>query len=79
METLAGDKDLGAGSWVAAYLALGDEKKALEQLEIVAEKARKHETDAGFLNVMSLRMNHLADPTLEQPEFVDVFSRIVGS
>jgi TolB-like protein len=78
MEVLAGDKDLGAGSWVAAHLAMGDEQKALEQLEILAEKARNHETDGGFLNVMSLRMNHLADPTLEKPEFVDVFSRIVG-
>jgi TolB-like protein/cytochrome c-type biogenesis protein CcmH/NrfG len=78
MEVLAGDKDLGAGTWVAAHLAMGDEKKALEKLEVLADKARNHETDAGFLNVMSLRMNHLADPTLEKPRFVDVFNRIVG-
>jgi hypothetical protein len=34
--------------------------------------------DHGFFNVMSLRMNHLNDPTLEKPEFVEVFSRIRG-
>lgn len=78
METLGSTMDLGAGSWVAVHLALGNEKKALEQLEIVAQKARNHESDAGFLNVMSLRMNHLDDPVLEKPEFVEVFSRIVG-
>ena len=73
MEKIGRTTDLGAGSWVAVHLALGDEEKALEQLEIVAQKARRHESDAGFLNVMSLRMNQLDDP-----EFVEVFSRIVG-
>jgi TolB-like protein len=78
IETLGSGVDLGAGTWATAYLAIGDEKQALEQLERVAAKARNHESDQGFLNVMSLRMNHLADPTLEKPEFVDVFSRITG-
>lgn len=78
LETLGRTMDLGAGTWATAYLAMGDEKRALEQLELVAQKARNHETDQGFLNVMSLRMNHLDDPTLKKPEFVEVFSRIKG-
>jgi Flp pilus assembly protein TadD len=78
IESLGSTIDLGAGTWATAYLAMGDEEKALEQLELVAQKARNHETDQGFLNVMSLRMNHLDDPTLKKPEFVEVFGRICG-
>ncbi|MEP5568737.1 MAG: hypothetical protein ABJN62_12930 [Halioglobus sp.] len=78
MAAIGSKLDLGAGSWATAYLALGDEKKALEQLEIVAEKARRNEPDAGFLNVMSLRMNHMDDPSLAKPEFEEVFKKIVG-
>ncbi len=72
------EADLGAGAWAVAFLAGGDEESALEQLEIVAERARDHEPDAGFINAMNLKMNYLDDPRLEQPEFVDVLSRITG-
>lgn len=70
--------EVGAGTWAVAYLAIGDEQRALEQLEIVAEKARNHEPDQGYLNVMNLKMNYLSDPRLEKPEFVDVLGRIAG-
>ena len=74
----ANDSEVGAGTWAVAYLAVGDEPRALEQLELMAEKARNHEPDQGYLNVMNLRMNYLADPVLEKPEFADVLARIVG-
>jgi TolB-like protein len=74
----ANDVEVGAGAWAMAYLAVGDEPRALEQLEIVAAKARNHEPDQGYVNVMNLRMNYLADPTLEKPEFADVLERIRG-
>jgi TolB-like protein len=69
---------IGAGGWAMAYLAIGDEARALEQLEIVAEKARNHVPDEGYLAALNLRMNFLDDPRLEQPAFSDVLSRIRG-
>lgn len=78
LRSRGGPDTLGAGTWAVAYLAVGDEQSALEQLEAVARKARNHEPDQGYLNVMNLKMNYLADPRLEQPEFVDVLNRIRG-
>jgi TolB-like protein len=70
--------DIGAGSWALAYLAIGDEDEALRYLEALAEKARNHEPDQGYINVMNLKMNFLADPRLEEPRFAEVLSRIRG-
>lgn len=78
IESRATETEVGAGTWAVAYLAIGDDARTLEQLEIVAEKARNHEPDQGYLNVMNLKMNYLDDPRLRQPEFVDVLSRITG-
>ena len=33
----------------------------------VVQKVRNHEIDPGYLNVMNLRMNFLADPRIEEP------------
>jgi tetratricopeptide (TPR) repeat protein len=78
IEALDDPDDFGAGAWAVAYLATGDEARALEQLEVVAEEAGNHVPDQGYLNVMNLKMNYLDDPTLEKPEFVDVLARISG-
>jgi len=78
IQTRANETNFGAGGWATIYLAIGDEQRALEQLELVAEKARNHEPDQGTINVMNVKMNFLADPTLEQPEFVEVLARIRG-
>jgi adenylate cyclase len=78
IELLENPDELGAGAWAVTYLAMGDEARALEQLEIVAEKTRSHEPDAGYYNVMNLKMNYLADPVLEKPAFVDALGRIRG-
>ncbi len=78
IEALENPDEFGAGAWAVTYLAIGDEERALEQLEIVAAKARNYEPDPGYLNVMNLKMNYLADPALEKPEFVDVLGRIRG-
>ena len=61
-----------------AYLAIGEDEKALEWLELVAQKAARHEPDGYFFGLMSLRMNVLADPVLDRPEFVAALSRIRG-
>lgn len=69
---------LGAGAWAQAYLAIGDDVRALEWLETATRKAAAHEPDEDFWGLMNLRMNLLADPVLERPEFAEVLSRISG-
>ena len=77
-ERAAAGRDFGPGAWVEAYLAIGEHEKALDWLEVAAEKAAKHEPDAGFYSLMNLRMNVLADPVLDRPEFAAVLGRIRG-
>ena len=79
LEARAVDLDVGVGTWAMAYLALGDEEEALRRLEAAAEKARNHEPDQGYLHLMNLKMNFLADPRIEEPRFREVLSRIRGN
>lgn len=78
IEARAADVDVGVGTWAMAYLALGDEEEALRRLEAAAEKARNHEPDQGYLHLMNLKMNFLADSRIEEPRFAEVLSRIRG-
>jgi len=78
IEERAKTQDIGAGGWAVAYLAVGDETRALEQLEMAAEKARNHESDSGYLSLMNLRMNFLNDPLVTTPRFAEVLARIKG-
>jgi tetratricopeptide (TPR) repeat protein len=78
IESRPASNDVGAGTWAMAYLAIGNEAEALRQLEIAAEKVRNHEPDQGYLQLMNLRMNFLADPRLAEPRFATVLSRIRG-
>jgi TolB-like protein/Tfp pilus assembly protein PilF len=78
IEAAGRERDLGAGSWALGYLAIGDEEHALEQLELAATKARNHEPDVAYLNLMNLRMNFLNDPRVTTPRFAEVLARIRG-
>ena len=78
IEALGETADFGDGTWAMAYLAVGDQAQALARLERVAEKARNHEIDQGYLNIMNLKMNFLGDPLVETPAFTDVLNRIRG-
>jgi len=73
-----GGAPTGAGAWAMAYLAIGDQRSALEWLEIGAKSAENHEPDPSFINLLNLKMNITDDPTLKQPEFAAVFNRIRG-
>jgi hypothetical protein len=73
------DDSLGSGTWVQAYLAIGDYERALEWLEVVADKAENHIIDEAVLNVLHLKMNYMNDPVLKEPRFVEVFNRIQGT
>jgi TolB-like protein len=78
IQALGSKSDIGAGTWALAYVAIGDDKQALRSLETMVQKARKHEPDQGYINVMNLKMNFLADPHIKEPAFADVLSRIRG-
>ena len=78
IEVAAKERDIGTGGWALAYLAIGDEKRALEQLEAAAVKVRNHEPDLGYLSLMNLKMNFLADPLVTTPRFAEVLARIRG-
>ena len=77
-EHAAAGGDFGASAWVEAYLAIGEHDKAFQLLELAAQKVARHEPDAYFFGLMSLRMNVLADPVLDWPEFVAVLGRMRG-
>jgi TolB-like protein/Flp pilus assembly protein TadD len=72
-------QNVGAGAMALGYLAIGDEDRALTYLEEVAKKAVNHEPDAGYVNVMNLKMNFLADPRIATGRFAEVLARIKGS
>ena len=78
IQALGNKSDIGDGTWALAYVAIGDDKQALRFLEMMVKKARKHEPDQGYINVMNLKMNFLADPHMEEPAFADVLSRVRG-
>jgi len=73
---MAVDREVGAGAWALAYLAIGDQESALEWLEVAVEKIENHEADPGFYNLMLMKMNVMGDPILDQLEFVEVRSRL---
>jgi TolB-like protein len=68
----------GAGAWAMGYLAIGDQARALEWLEIAAEKVANHEPDQDWYALVALKTNVTNDPVLRQPEFVEVLARIRG-
>jgi len=69
----------GAGGWTMAYLAIGDETRALESLELAAQKAANHELDEGFIILLALKSNVTNDPVLKQLEFVNALARVRGN
>jgi TolB-like protein len=78
-ERVAAGETPGFGGWASAYLAIGDERRALEALENAARRAQDHVHDEGFWSLMNLRMNVSDDPVLRKPEFAAVLQRIRGN
>ncbi len=78
IEAASKNAEVGDGTWAVGYYAIGDEQQAVEHLEEVAAKARRHEPDAGYLDVMNLRMNFLADPRLVSGRVREVLNTIRG-
>lgn len=78
IQSLTAGQDIGAGGWALAYLGIGDQARALEQLRLGAERARDKVLDQGFFSLMNIRMNYTGDPALEQSEFAAVRAELTG-
>jgi TolB-like protein/DNA-binding winged helix-turn-helix (wHTH) protein len=76
VEKLAAGGSVGAGTWALMYLALGDSDEAHRWLDTAVEKIERHEPDAGFLNLMTIKTNPHADPVLDEPRFRKLRDRI---
>jgi hypothetical protein len=70
---MAAEYNVGSATWALAYLAIGEQERALEWLNTAAENRIP---DGGFMVLWWLRANAFSDPVLEQPEFVEVRSRL---
>ncbi|MEE8544159.1 MAG: hypothetical protein V3S94_09885, partial [Gammaproteobacteria bacterium] len=73
IEGMAEEFSVGAATWSLAYLAIGDRDSALEWLVTAADDKTP---DEGLIIEFIVRSNHLSDPILDQPEFVEVRSRL---
>jgi TolB-like protein/DNA-binding winged helix-turn-helix (wHTH) protein/Flp pilus assembly protein TadD len=76
LDTMAAAGPVGAGTWALTSLALGDTGEALRWLRAAVEKIESHVPDAGFLNLMTIKTNLMADPVLEDARFVELRNRI---
>jgi tetratricopeptide (TPR) repeat protein len=76
VEKLAAAGSVGAGTWALMYLALGDSDEAHRWLDTAVEKIERHEPDAGFLNLMTIKTNPHANPVLDEPRFRNLRDRI---
>jgi tetratricopeptide (TPR) repeat protein len=69
LASMANERVVGAGSWPLGFLAIGDNESAYEWLTRAVEKARQHEPDEGFFNMMIIKHNVQANPVLDEPRF----------
>ncbi len=75
-EAWAESASAGAGQWALAYLAVGENDRALDWLTRVVEKAEAQEGDQGYFATNTIRGNVLNDPVLERPEFAAARERL---
>jgi tetratricopeptide (TPR) repeat protein len=76
IEKLAANGPVSAGTRALMYLALGDADEAHRWLDTAVEKIERHEPDAGFLNLMTIKTNVHANPVLDEPRFRKLRDRI---
>ena len=79
IQIAADERSIGAGTWALAYLAIGEEQRALEALDDLLEKIENHEPDAAWFNYMIIKHNVTGDPLLEEARFKERRDRIRGS
>jgi TolB-like protein/DNA-binding winged helix-turn-helix (wHTH) protein/Flp pilus assembly protein TadD len=78
VERVADDRFVHAGTRAVAYLAMGDDERALRWLDEALEGIRRHEPAAGWFNLMLMKHNVTGDPVLEEPRYEERRERIRG-
>jgi hypothetical protein len=73
IQLMATEYHVGAASWAAGSLGIGDRERALDFLVQSRDTKRGGE---GFIALAILAGNALSDPVLEQPEFVEASHRL---
>jgi TolB-like protein/Flp pilus assembly protein TadD len=76
LEAVGTQRDIGAGSRTVAALALGDRAKLRQWLTTAVGKVERHEPDAGYYDLMSIRANSFGDAILDEPEFRELRSKL---
>jgi TolB-like protein/DNA-binding winged helix-turn-helix (wHTH) protein/Flp pilus assembly protein TadD len=76
LEKIAADGPVGAGTWALAYLGRGDLDQALHWLRTAVESIERHEPDAGFLNLITIKTNVHANPVLDESRFRQLRDRV---
>ena len=71
LEDIASSQRIAAVVWVHAYLGIGDRQRALAEFRSFADTKAPW-----FIGEMDLKFNVHDDPVLDQPEFVEVRSRL---
>ncbi|MEE8307044.1 MAG: tetratricopeptide repeat protein, partial [Gammaproteobacteria bacterium] len=74
VEAMTAEYSVGPASLGLAYLAIGEEESAFESYTIAAENWAP---DKGLMGLWHVRHNLLANPTLEQPAWLELRSRFV--
>lgn len=78
LDTKSPDRRHHAATWALAHLAIGDEQRSRESLEIVIDKIAKREPEAGLVALRLIRWNVYAQPLLDEPPFSDLRSQLHG-
>lgn len=76
VEAIGTQRDMGAGTYVTAYLALGDRARVRQWLQTAIGKVERGEPDAGYYDLMSIRSNSFGDPMLDEPEFRELRAKL---
>ncbi len=76
LEEIAATRAIGAGSWVMAHLAVGDNDEALRWLQIAVDKVAANEPDEAFFNLVGIKANFSSDPVLDEPRFVELRAQL---
>ena len=71
-------RPISAGASAMVSLATADGAGAIKWLEIVADKASRHEVEPGYYMLLNLKMNFTVRSAAPGTKFAQVFSRIHG-
>ena len=76
VEAIGQQRDIGVGTRIIAAIARDDRAEVRRWLETAIAKIERHEPDAGYFDVMTVRGNSLASPLLNEPEFRDLRAKL---